>query len=87
MTIRLVLADDHPLVLRGLEHLFAAEADCEVMARCGNGKEVLEAVRRHEPDVVILDSRMPATDSLEIIRAVARDPAAPRVVLHAERGE
>lgn len=87
MTIRLVLADDHPIVLSGLEHLFAAEADCEVMASCSNGKEVLEAVRRHEPDVVILDSRMPATNTLEVIRALTRDRSAPRVVLHAENSE
>jgi len=83
----MVLADDHPIVLRGLEYLFAAEADCEVVAFCGNGKEVLEAVRRHQPDIVILDSRMPATDSLEIIRSLTRDRAAPRVVLLAESSD
>ncbi|HEV8582963.1 MAG TPA: response regulator transcription factor [Thermoanaerobaculia bacterium] len=87
MTIRLVLADDHPIVLTGLEHLFACEADCEVTASCGSGKEVLDAVRRQKPDVVILDSRMPATNSLEVIRALIRDRSSPRVVLHAESSE
>ncbi len=87
MTIRLVVADDHPLILRGIEAILNSEPDCEVVACCSNGKELLEAVRRHKPGVVILDSRMPGTNSLEIIRILTRDPVAPRVVLHAESSE
>jgi len=82
--IRLVLADDHPLVLEGLEHLLAAEPDCEVVARCGNGKQALEAVRRHKPDILILDSRMPVVSGLEVIRTLARAQSPTRVVLLAE---
>jgi two-component system, NarL family, nitrate/nitrite response regulator NarL len=84
---RLVLADDHPLLLRGLEQLLAAEPDCEVVAVCSNGKEALEAVRRHEPDILILDSRMPVVGSLEVIRTLARSTSPTRVVLHAEGSE
>jgi len=86
-TIRLVLADDHPLVLGGLEHLLASEPDCEVVGRCGNGKEALEAVRRHKPDILILDSRMPIVSGLEVIRTLARSQSATRIVLLAESSE
>jgi two-component system, NarL family, nitrate/nitrite response regulator NarL len=87
MTIRLVLADDHPLILRGLEQLLAAEPDCEVVAVCGNGKETLLAVRRHRPEVLILDSHMPVVSSLEVIRTLARERSPTHVVLLAESSE
>ena len=85
--IRLVLADDHPIVLRGIESLFIAEPDCEVLASCINGKEALEAVRRQKPDILILDSRMPGLVSLEVIRTLIRLDSPCRVVLHAESSD
>lgn len=87
VVIRLVLADDHPLVLKGLENLLSSEPDCELLASCGNGKEALEAVRRYKPDVLILDSRMPVMNGLEVIRALVRERSATRIVLHAESSE
>jgi DNA-binding NarL/FixJ family response regulator len=85
--IRLVLADDHPLVLGGLEFLFSSEPDCEVVACCGNGKEALEAVRRHKPDILVLDSRMPVVTGLEVIRTLALSRLPTRIVLLAEGSE
>lgn len=87
MPIRLVIADDFPLLLCGIEHVLEAEPDYEVLARCGDGNGALEAVRRLRPDVLILDSRMPALGSLEVIRALLRGRSATRVVLHAESSE
>lgn len=87
MIVRLVIADDHPLILRGIEHLLATEAGYEILACCGNGREALEEVRRHSPDVLILDSRMPLLDSLEVIRVLAREHPLTCVVLHAEGSE
>jgi two-component system, NarL family, nitrate/nitrite response regulator NarL len=87
VTIRLVLADDHPLVLGGLEHLLASEPDCEVVALCANGKEALAAVRRHTPDILILDSRMPVVSGLEVIRTLAPAHSPTRIVLLAENSE
>ncbi|MFL6193256.1 MAG: response regulator [Thermoanaerobaculia bacterium] len=87
MKIRILIADDHPLVLSGLEHLFGGEADCEVVARCSHGEGILEAVRLHRPDVLILDSRMPGMESREVIRVLARERSPVRVVLHAEGSE
>jgi DNA-binding NarL/FixJ family response regulator len=84
MAIRLVIADDHPLILRGIEHLLAAEPDCEIVARCGDGAGALEAVRQHRPDILILDTRMPNLDGVGVIQALLRERSSTRVVLHAE---
>lgn len=79
--ISLVLADDHPIVLEGLVQLFRLEPDFRVVARCTNGDETLAAVRRHRPDILVLDVRMPGKDGLEILREVARERLPTRVVL------
>lgn len=81
MPIRLVLADDHPLVLDGLENLFRTEEDFQVLARCINGVETLQAVREHEPDVLVLDIRMPVKDGLEVAREIRKENLPTRVVL------
>ncbi len=81
MTIHLVLADDHPIVLDGLESLFRLEPDFQVAARCINGEETLVAVRRHRPDILILDLRMPRGDGLEILRTLRREKLPTKVVL------
>jgi DNA-binding NarL/FixJ family response regulator len=81
MPIRLVLADDHPLVLDGLENLFRTEEDIQVIARCINGVETLQAVREHLPDVLVLDIRMPVKDGLEVVRELRKEKLPTRVVL------
>jgi DNA-binding NarL/FixJ family response regulator len=79
--ISIVLADDHPIVLDGLENLFRLEPDFRVVARCVNGDESLDAVRRHRPDVLILDIHMPRNDGLAVVRALAREDLPTQVVL------
>lgn len=81
MAISLVLADDHPIVLDGLENLFHQEPDFKVLARCVNGEETLQAVRTHRPDVLILDIRMPRMDGLAVLRGVKKEKLPTRVVL------
>ena len=81
MTVHLALADDHPIVLDGLESLFRLEPDFQVAARCINGEETLVAVRRHRPDILILDLRMPRGDGLEILRTLRREKLPTKVVL------
>jgi two-component system, NarL family, nitrate/nitrite response regulator NarL len=81
MAIRLVLADDHPIVLQGLESLFRLEKDLRVVASCLTGEEVLPAVRAHRPDVLVLDLRMPGKDGLAVIRELRMDKLSTRVVL------
>jgi DNA-binding NarL/FixJ family response regulator len=81
MSIRLVLADDHPLILNGLENLFRTEKESEVLACCIDGIETLQAVRKHQPDVLILDIRMPKKDGLDVAREIRKEKLPTRVVL------
>lgn len=81
MSITLVLADDHPLILKGLEHLFSQERDFTVLAACKDGEEALGAVRRHRPDVLILDMRMPGKDGLAVLREMKTEGLPTRAVL------
>jgi DNA-binding NarL/FixJ family response regulator len=76
-----VLADDHPIVLDGLENLFRLESDFRVVARCINGEECLEAVRRFQPDILVLDIRMPGKDGLAVLRELHRERLPTKVVL------
>jgi DNA-binding NarL/FixJ family response regulator len=86
--IRLLLADDHPIVLDGLEQLFRLEPDFEVVARCRDGEETVRALQVHRPDVVVLDIRMPRGDGLDVLRAIEAGGLLTRVVLlTAARGE
>src|SRR5712692_7578656 len=57
--IRLVIADDHATVLKGLESLLTLEPDMVVVATCVDGRATLDAVQRHHPDVLLLDLSMP----------------------------
>ncbi len=81
MSIRLVVADDHPFILDGLEQLFRGEPDCELVARCTNGSEALRAVESLRPDVLILDVRMPQMDGIELLRKMQERQVSTKVVL------
>lgn len=81
MTIRIVVADDHPFILDGLDQLFRAEPDCEIVARSTNGEDALRAVQLYKPDVLVLDVRMPRMDGIELLRRMQELQLATRVVL------
>ncbi|HUP59523.1 MAG TPA: response regulator transcription factor [Thermoanaerobaculia bacterium] len=79
--IRIVVADDHPFILDGLDQLFRGESDCEIVARCTNGVEALAAIDSRKPDVLVLDVRMPGMDGIEVLRELGKRASPPRVVL------
>jgi len=79
--IRVLLADDHPIVLDGLERLFRLEPDFEVVGSCRDGEEVLRAVAAAPPDLLVLDLKMPRLDGLEVLRALQGSGAPTRVLL------
>src|SRR5215470_11051466 len=81
MPISLVLVDDHPLILDGLRSLFRQEADFDVVAECSNGAQALEAARRRQPDVLVLDLRMKEVDGLEVLRSIANEALPMRIVV------
>ena len=79
--IRVVLADDHPLFLQGLDQLLRLSGEFEVVARCCNGREALEAVTRERPHLLLLDLRMPVLDGLEVVRELHRRGDRTRIVM------
>ena len=81
MPIRLVLADDHPLILDGLEQLVHLAGDFAVVERCVSGEEALRAVDRHRPDLLVLDVRMAGLDGLAVLRELRRRRLPTRVVI------
>jgi two-component system LytT family response regulator len=68
--LRVVVADDEPIAQRGLERLLRAHPTVEVAAVCANGTEALEAIRRHAPDLALLDVAMPGMSGLDVVRAL-----------------
>jgi DNA-binding NarL/FixJ family response regulator len=79
MAISLVLVDDHPLVLNGLEQVLQSEPDFEVLATCGSAADGLNAVETLHPDVLVLDLKLPGQDGLDVLRRL--DPNRPPAVV------
>lgn len=71
--IRVLLADDQPLVRSGLAMLLDAEDDVDIVGEAADGAEAVEQARRLQPDVVIMDVRMPVMDGVEATRRITAD--------------
>lgn len=81
MAISLLLADDHPIVLDGLEQLFRLEEDFQVLGRCVRGQEVLPALLKLRPQILVLDISMPGHDGFAVLREMKAGNLKTRVVL------
>ncbi|MBP2179831.1 DNA-binding NarL/FixJ family response regulator [Amycolatopsis magusensis] len=79
--IRVLLVDDDPLVRAGLRMMLGGAEDLRVVAEAGDGTEVPALVEAHEPDVVLMDIRMPAMDGLTATEALRARPSAPEVIV------
>ncbi|WP_410876643.1 response regulator [Nocardia sp. A7] len=64
MTIRVLLADDEPLIRAGVKAILATDPEIEVVAEASDGHEAVELARHHRPDIAVLDIRMPRLDGL-----------------------
>jgi len=80
-TVRIIIADDHPIVRDGLKKLLLLEDDFEVVGEAGDGREVLEKVQELDPDVLLLDLRMPNLDGLSALQALQQINKRTRVIV------
>ncbi|WP_285114880.1 response regulator transcription factor [Leifsonia sp. fls2-241-R2A-40a] len=79
--IRIVLADDHPVVREGIRGMLQGYDDIEVVGQAGSGPEAVSLVAALHPDLVLMDLRMPGGDGVEATRAIAAAHPATRVVV------
>lgn len=79
--IRVAIADDHPIVRDGIRKLLSLEEDLEVTGEAGDGQQVLNLLQQTEPDVLLLDLRMPAMDGLGVMQALQHSPIKTRVIV------
>ncbi len=79
--IRIAIADDHPIFRDGLRKLLALEEDFEVVAEARDGKEVLDILQKDEPDVLLLDLKMPGLDGLATLQRLQAQKTKTRVIV------
>jgi DNA-binding NarL/FixJ family response regulator len=81
VTARVLVADDQELIRAGFVAVLSTQADFEVVGEAADGHEAVEQVRRHRPDVVLMDVRMPHLDGIEATSQICHDPRVPTRVL------
>jgi DNA-binding NarL/FixJ family response regulator len=79
--IRIVIADDHPIVRDGIKRLLALESDIDVVGEAGDGRGVLDVVHETNPDVLLLDLRMPNLDGLGALETLQQTNKRTRVII------
>jgi DNA-binding NarL/FixJ family response regulator len=79
--IRIVVADDHPIFRDGLCRLLALEDDFEVVAQAQDGRQVLDVLQQHEPDILLLDLKMPGLDGLATLQRLQAAKNKTRVIV------
>jgi DNA-binding NarL/FixJ family response regulator len=79
--IRIVIADDHPIFRDGLRKLLTLEADFRVVAEAPDGKDVLEVLGEHQPDILLLDLNMPGLDGLAVLKNLQNSRTKTKVIL------
>ena len=81
MSVSLVLGDEQPIVLDGLEHLFRLERNFKILARCITAEETLRAVSTHRPDILVLDIHIPPENGLDVLKKIKESKLPTRCVI------
>src|SRR4029077_16814570 len=81
MTIRILIADDHTVVAEGLNPLFEAQHDLEVVSIVGDGREAVRIAKESAPNVVLMDLSMPELNGAEATRAIVENDPKCRVIM------
>ncbi len=86
--IRILAADDHALLRKGLAAVINAELDMKLVAEAANGEDAIEKFRAHRPDVVLMDLQMPGLNGIEVtVRILSEFPDARIIVLTTYKGD
>src|SRR5262249_11613830 len=81
MPTRVLIADDHPIVLDGLAQLLSGDPEFEVIALCKDGDEALSVIRQRRPEIAVLDVRMPRMTGITILRTLVEEGLPTRIIL------
>jgi len=79
--IRVLTADDHPLLREGVASLLAGQADLKLVAEASNGREAVDQFRAHRPDVTLMDLQMPEMNGLEAMLAIRQESPSARIIV------
>ncbi len=70
--LKVLLADDHPIFRKGLADIISAEKEFEIVAEAADGEDALAQIKKHKPDLIILDIKMPRLTGFEVVRELAK---------------
>src|SRR5690348_18251070 len=85
--IRILVADDHAVVRRGLRHIFAMSPEVVIAGEAVDGKDVLEKLRAIPVDVLLVDVSMPDTDAVDLVKRVREEHPGVSVLVHSMHAE
>jgi len=86
--IRILLADDHPVLRQGIQALAADESDMEFVAEASNGREAIEQFRKHRPDITLMDLQMPDMNGIDVMITIRNEfPDARFIILTTYAGD
>jgi len=80
-TIRILSADDHPLLREGVGALIASQGDMRLVAEASNGREAVEQFRSHRPDITLMDLQMPDMSGIDAIIAIRSEFPDARIIV------